>query len=207
MPGTDYDIGGDTAAGGGAPWWATYKSGRYYPTCMFHSSAPNTAATVGNVLCVTPMMVGEAVVFNQASLMQVSSVGTGAHQARFGVFADDGGGYPGALIQEFGTVTTNVLGKRDLSITWEPEPGLYWWGTVFQLTGGSVLPQVRRGTSGGLVTMNTLGFDTAYASGYYSLGWLEFTGVSGALPANAPASPNTYRSQTEEAPFVLLRAA
>lgn len=69
----------------------------------------------------------------------ITIAGTGG-TLRYAVYADNGSGYPGALVQDFGTVAATGTGATSITANCALSPGLYWLVIVGQ--GGSVQPTV-----------------------------------------------------------------
>lgn len=121
---------------------------------------------------------------------------------RLGCWADRGDSFPGALIQDFGTVAVDgPLGIKTLSLAqpWDfPDFGLYWLGLHSEVAGNSVL----RRTNGlylgiGHITIGNI-MGTAAVGYYTSLA----AGVT-VLPDPFPATPNSAASLGR----IALRAA
>jgi hypothetical protein len=116
---------------------------------------------------------------------------------RAGVYADNGSGYPGALISDWGTMDTSTTGDKTITVSWSPTPGLYWMVGVAQ--GGT--PTVRMHTSSG----GSLGLSSA------SQGNLGGGGIAGysqsSVTAGLPANWTTTLTEKYTVIRVMMRAA
>lgn len=68
--------------------------------------------------------------------IHVLQAGNAGDKLEVGVYADTGGGAPGALISDWGSISLAALGAQTLSITWTPTFGLYWL-SILQLSTGN----------------------------------------------------------------------
>lgn len=94
---------------------------------------------------------------------------------RLGIYADDGSGYPGALVLDAGTLDSSVgTGHREITVNQVLTPGLYWIGCVSQ--GGG--PTLGRADVSPFVTGSTV--DPVTSTG----DWIGYSSLSitGALP-------------------------
>lgn len=127
---------GTVAAGDDARFSGAHKAGLYY--------APNGVVTTAGAftlgqMFLWPFMVGKAWSVDRVGIV----VGTAANFAqRFGLYADQSDGTPGALLNDWGTIDGNTpTGWKEITISKTFQPGVYWLACVMQ---GSVAGQVGR---------------------------------------------------------------
>lgn len=168
------------------PW----KSGEYYQT---QPGAQRVAAALkANTAYAAELIVPRAATFDSIAV-EVTTPAAGS-TLRLGVYADDGGGAPGALVADFGTVDAGTAGSRALSISQVLQPGLYW--VVVAALGGAPSIRTLSGAGSGMVPQPLTG--TAVCNGYV-----------GAHPTDALAATWTPAAvpTTARAPLVLVRVA
>lgn len=140
-----------------------------------------TIAQVLNTLVAQPFDLHDTLRIDQM-LLEVTTAGTTANVMRAGIYNDNGSGNaPGALLIDAGTQDATTLGVKTFSAVATLQRGRIWVVTVSQVgVAGSnrsvadpavVVPQPSVATTGG--------------------GFLAATGVTGALPATAPALSGT----------------
>lgn len=92
----------------------------------------NSTGLANEVLRVIPVKLSYPVTIDGLSIY-VQVAGEATSVFRFGIYADDGSGFPGALILDAGTVATATTGNKILAIAaLALQPGLYWFGGVIQ---------------------------------------------------------------------------
>lgn len=166
-----------------------HRTGRYYQTNP--AMSVTTSNTLGNgTLRVTPFVVPRRVSLTKIGL-EVTSGGDAASTLRIGIYADDGAGYPGALVLDAGTVAGDAIAVAEITIALALEPGLYWTGAVVQ--GVTVTqPTVRSvGATNALhapfipLTTGT----TPIANAPTNIGYAGVS-ITGALPSPFPTTMN-----------------
>jgi collagen type VII alpha len=185
---------------GGVP--KSYRSGRYYQTeCA--GAAFGTAQPVAGRLYAMPFRALEALTINEIAI-EVTAVASAGGVVRLGLYADDTTGYPGALVDDYGTVDTAAsVGAKAITISRALSAGtLYWLACAEQgapATGvtlrtfaptnpGNVLPI---GEPTATTTQSHFGYQTASNS------------VLGAFPATYA----TGIASVSNVPRVLVKAA
>lgn len=107
---------------------------------------------------------------------------------RLAIYADNGSGYPGALVLDVGEQSVAAAGNVVVAINQALAPGLYWLGIVPH---GAAVPSVTGGVHPGPTCYNPLGGNVVMAEPAANTGGC-LTGpsgsVTGAWPANAPAT-------------------
>lgn len=181
---------GCTMVGTGLPWAA----GRTYGVPS--GVTPVSLLTLLGSLYAYPVNVGSSADLNALSVSVIT--GQTGGKARAGLYADNGTGYPGALIAgtdtgDLAATTTAVVGSSGLTITIPPAP--IW--CVSEFTATSTMPSVAGSTVAYTNELNRqVGFDTAahaLATSAQAGGGLVLTGQTyGALPTTFPtgAVPN-----------------
>lgn len=129
-----------------------------------------------------------------ASLNMSVTTGQTGGKARCALYADDGTGYPGAMVAgtdsgDLDGTATAVVTKGSLAVALEP--GWYWVGSQF--TASSTMPSVAGIKSNYTnVIAGRLGFDTAAhalaTSGQAPTGVVATGQTYGAMPATFPAT-------------------
>jgi len=154
------------------------RSGHYYPT-VATTSLTTSGATGNGTMRTTPFYVPRALTLSRITA-EVTAAGDAASVVRLGIYADDGNGYPGALVLDAGTIPGNVTGAAEIIINQALSPGLYHIATVVQ---GVTTTQPTLRTINA-VTAPAVSYGTALpGGGTWGVGYKQ-TGVTGALPAN-----------------------
>ncbi len=176
----DLEASGCTAlVGAGDPW----VTGQFYGTPK--GVTPVALLTITATLYAYPIIVPNSVTV--ASLNMSVTTGQTGGAGHFGIYADNGKGYPGALEVESGaqtmTSSSSIATKSGLSTSLTP--GVYWLASIFTATG--TYPSVA-GTTVAYTNelANQLGFDTAahaLATSGEAGGGITVAGTYGALPA------------------------
>lgn len=167
-----------------------FKSGVYYTV-----PAPNvtTVGTAQGDCRAVGLKVDKTTSFDRIAC-EVTTAGTGTSVMRLGIYADDGGGYPGALLLDAGTIDATSTGSKQITIAVTLTPGVWWLPVSPQTITGS--PVLRGTNSPYLIAPKVSLTDSA---GFNS--WKQ-TGITGALPAAWSSSKNA-----EQGYLVWLRAA
>src|SRR5215207_3731226 len=160
-----------------------YKSGLYYAFPIY-ANAGSGIPSEGEMQAVPFTADGRTTFDRQA--VEVTVVGTTGAVVRIGRYADDGTGYPGALISDDGTIDgTTAIGIKEViyGSAWTPAAGLYWLVAVVQ-GAAATRPTLSRAqnTLYPLVGRTNLTGTLLQRVGYSQ------AAVSGALPANFTAT-------------------
>ena len=175
----DLEASGCTAlVGAGVPW----VTGQFYG--IPKGVTPVALLTLATTLYAYPILIPNSVTVSSLS-MSVTTGQTGG-AGHFGIYADNGKGYPGALQIDSGAQTmtgTTVAAKSGLSTSLTP--GVYWLASIF--TASSTMPSVAGSTVAYTNELaNQLGFDTAahaLATSGEAGGGITVAGTYGALPS------------------------
>lgn len=171
-----------------------YKTGRWYGMDQGGSDGAG-AALVLNELLATRLTVYEAKSFDRVGI-EVTTLGASS-VVRTGIYQDDGDGYPGALLVDWGaspgTFDASTTGQKTITIAQALPAGIYWLAMVAQVAACSVRTKANS-------TPDWMGFADASNSDRRSYAQ---SGVSGALPANFTTSV----TMSATAPKMYLRAA
>lgn len=168
------------AAGGGGGLVPTSKTG-FWLTPFPHTSTGSSSLTQSRLDCV-PLLIQKTVTLNSLGLRV--TVSAAATTIRLGLYADDGTGYPGALMVDAGTVDATGNGDKTIAISQVLTPGLYWLGSAAQ--GGS--PQTVAITN--LAVLGMPFGSVAAGSAFDGNPAVAFSqpGVTGALPSTFTAT-------------------
>lgn len=166
-----------------------FVSGYYY-LAGYGPSSTTGAATV-NTLTAFPFVVP-----NACSITKIGSEVTGAGGSgsvvRIGLYADDGTGYPGALVVDAGTIDGTSATVQDITLgsSVELTAGVYWSATVAQV---GTAPTLRVWNIPSLMSIPMrLGTSTPGA-GALGIGYGQGS-VTGALPATFSTSISAQSS-------------
>lgn len=154
------------------------KTGNYYFTASPNTSGSTTLGT-GN-LRLTPWPVPNTVTLTRIGA-EVIAAGDAGCKFRLGIYADDGSGYPGALVLDAGTIAGDAATAQEIVISQALSPGLYWVGGASQIitTTGPTMRTVNTA-----LAMPTLRLGaTMPSAAAVSFGFTQ-PSVTGALPAN-----------------------
>lgn len=176
----------------------TFPAGSYlFPSSPNNTSTANTLGT-GTLRAVpfyTPVALSVARIG-----AEITAAGDAGGRLRLGVYADNGSGFPGALVIDAGTIAADAVATAEATLA-SPvtlTPGWYWLAAVVQAV-TTTQPTVRIGaaaTPGFLFTPGT----ALPGAGSTAVGY-SMTGVTGALPA--AWSPTL--TPTGAAPRLLLK--
>jgi hypothetical protein len=140
--------------GGSDQSWERYQRSQRYSLSAIANCTPLTtlAITAGRLYAV-PFLLSGTHQFIRIGIY----VGTlSAGQARLGIYANqDGDVYPGALILDAGFVDVGTTGLKEIVISQQLSPGLYWLALV-----GNSAPTLRAVAVAG--AMPILGLDNAF---------------------------------------------
>ena len=156
------------------------KSGAWYAPQATLVGATNRSLATGTLFYV-PLWVPRCAI--DALAVKVTVVGAAGALIRLGLYADDGQGQPGALIEDAGTGDATILGVIQLALS-APRSvaGLVWLGAVGQVAASSTIIGFLS-AMGGSVSASTA--DIALSN---SLTTFYQASVGGALPANAAST-------------------
>lgn len=160
----------------------TVKTGRYLHPCSPVGTATSSTLANGS-LRLAAWLVERTITIDRIGA-DVSSAGSGGGVLRLGVYADDGSGYPGALLLDAGTIdgASATVQQATIGSPLVLTPGLYWIGAALQGSPGTQ-PTVRTLAGTWTPPVPILGTTSAPAASDSYAGYRE-TGVTGALPSN-----------------------
>ncbi len=124
-----------------------YKSKRYY-----YVSSPGTSTTGSQnnqQMKAIPWFVAAEIVVDRL-FVEVATAGQAGSLVRLGVYKDDGGGEPGELLVDAGTVDAATAGQKEITLA-SPvtlPPGFYW--AAAGITGGATTVPILRGLNAAL---------------------------------------------------------
>lgn len=167
------------------PWAPPVTAGRYFIPISQGSMA--TLNTLGvNTLRLTPWVLQTAMQIDQVGA-EITAVGDVGSKLRLGIYADNGRGYPGALVVDAGQIAGDTVGAQTLPVAVVLRPGVYWLGGVVQaatttqptvrVTGASYGPEIP------LTFTSAPGGSTGLSIGA--------TGITGTLPQTFPGGLST----------------
>lgn len=171
-----------------------FRSG-YYSHGLFASAATSTTVPTLNDLHVRPFLVPVRRAFDRIGVNVTGAAAAGG-VLRFGIYAD-GGGVPGSLLVDAGTVSSTSTGAREVTISQTLNPGVWWLAAVTQTASCSMTSYA---------SATTTPWQSRYTTppSFTTTNTYVLPSVSGALPASPTAS-----SWTNANPMlaVCLRAA
>lgn len=135
------------------------KIGSYYTSRLAGGALEDSLVPV-NQLDALPFIVPTSQNFDRIAINVTTAV---AGNGRLGIYADNGDVYPGALILDAGEVDTGTTGVKEIIISLNLQPGLYWLARVF-----NAQPYIKGLSSTSLITI--VGID-ASLSGNPAVGW------------------------------------
>ncbi len=116
----------------------TYKTAHYYVhDTIGVVSSLNSALTQSLVTCV-PFVCRATTTFDRIAVFQ-NSAGTATTVHRMGIYNDNGASYPGTVLLDAGTVAgdTGTSVVKEITISQQLTPGLYWLAHVNQTAAGA----------------------------------------------------------------------
>lgn len=167
-----------------------FRSGLYYAPSI--ATALSTGNLGQNFLAAVPFEVGQTTTFIRIGCDVTVAVASST--LRFGIYTadiDDSGGAPGTLILDAGTVSSATTGLKEITISQQLTPGLYWVAVVAQA--GASAPTIRTMTSGSPYVSST--------SGVANNLWSKLS-VSGALP-----NPFGTATGGSGGPYIVMKTA
>ena len=163
------------------------RSGMYYLTTPHTATSTNGAMGNGTGRF-SPWTVRRTMQLVRIGA-EVTAAGEAGSVVRLGIYADDGTGYPGALVLDAGTIAGTSATVQEITIAQVLTPGLYWIGGVVQ-NAPTTQPTLRSIAMDltGLVPLT--GGTTPTVNHPAGVGFVGF-GMTGALPSTWPtATPN-----------------
>jgi hypothetical protein len=156
-------------------------SGQYYvPLSPFSAS---TSAALGNgTLRLTPWIVNQSMTVSRLAA-EITAVGDVGSKLRLCIYADNGYGYPGALVLDAGQIAGDSATTQELTTSAALTPGVYWIGGVVQSV-TTTQPTVRTITN--WAPPIPIGVSSLPAANITATGY-SITGITGALPTTYPA--------------------
>jgi hypothetical protein len=155
----------------------------------FYTVSPNGSSTL-NSLGVGTMRVAPWLVQRPVSIArlgaEITSAGEAGSKLRIVLYADNGSGYPGALVVDAGQIAGDSATVQELTVSAAPTFGLYWVGGIVQSV-TTTQPTVRICSSwtpavavGAGTTLGTITAGGAVIC-------LSTTGITAAAPSTFPA--------------------
>lgn len=155
------------------------RAGLWYPSLP--CTGIGTNALPNQVLRLTPMDVPLALTLTGLAI-EVTSAGDASCVSRLGIYADDGTGYPGALVLDAGTVAADSTGVKTITISQALTTGRYWVGAATQ-GAATVQPTIRTPAS----AMVSIGQSATPGTSSSNIAYTQ-SSVSGALPGTFTTS-------------------
>ncbi|MGJ4843907.1 NosD domain-containing protein [Leifsonia sp. Le1] len=176
-------------------------SGMYYQTTPSTSTSATTLGT-GTLRC-SQFHVPNDVTLTRIGA-EVTVAGDSGSKVRIGIYADNGNGYPGALVTDCGTIAGDSVAVAELTVSVALTPGTYWVGTVTQVV-TTTQPTVRALTNSSGVSNEAMPLTSGTTPTANLVPSFAFAalGITGALPATFPTSINVSQS----APRVFVKIA
>ena len=165
----------------------TFTSGFYYIPVSRGTTGTSATLNNGN-LRLAPFYVPNTTVISKIG-GEVTSAGEAGSKLRLGIYADNGKGYPGALVVDAGTINGDSATVQEITLgsTVTLNPGLYWIGAAVQLV-TTTQPTVR--TVNTQVDQPQIPVSTSAPSSNQTASSLQMTGVTGALPSTFSTTVN-----------------
>lgn len=113
-----------------APAPATSPGVYYFPASPSGMSTSNVLGN--NALRVVPWVITKPWSLTRIGA-EITAVGEAGSKYRLGIYADNGFGYPGALVVDAGLIAGDVVGAAEQTVSLTLQPGIYWIGGVVQL--------------------------------------------------------------------------
>jgi hypothetical protein len=168
----------------------------------YNYTLPTTGVTTNNSLGIgtlraTPWFVSRAVTVSRIGA-EITVAGDAGSVLRLGLYADDGTGYPGALVSgSEATIPSDVVGPAEATISATIQPGVYWAvGVVQGVT--TTQPAVRVPAN----VMVSIGRTTMPTAGNAEICYTQ-ANVTGALPATFTTAVAT----AGQAPRIFVKVA
>lgn len=176
-----------------APPAPKLRPGYYYGP----SGGQSALAATANQLLAVPFYLGATKTFDRIAAEITSAGAGGTPTVRLGIYSNRADyDYPDALVLDAGTVAATATGLAAITINQQLQPGLYW--LVLAAQGATTTQPSVRAVAG---FSDRIGMTTP--AGVDSLMAYTVAGVTGALPATFPATPQTGPNRAMR---VLLRS-
>jgi hypothetical protein len=176
-----------------------YRTGFYHFGIM-DTDTTGTVTISANNLYAIPFQVLRPYNFQAIGCHVTTGVVGGT--IRLGVYKDDGNGYPGALAQDVGTVTTDVIEVKELLASIPLKTGPHWLALL-----SDVAPQLRRTGQNAVSNGSVLGMvDALLESGTKRIHGLRGNQTFGVLPTPFPAGFTYHSAVTNSMPRVFLKS-
>jgi len=161
-----------------------YGSGLYYVASPIGSASAlsnNDSIVLNHVYGVGPVPLRAGTLLRVGVIV---STGVSTSVVRLGLYTD-GGGYPGTLVADFGTVATDTTGTKEITISQAVNDANYYFVAAAQVASGvglKYIPPSYIGSWG-------FPFDTASPTGANAMGSWDGDSATGALNSIFIASP------------------
>ncbi len=158
------------------------RVGRFYGSSQDTNAA--TQATTIDLLTAIPFIVTRSESFDRISMnVTISGAGSG----RLGIYADDGSGFPGALIDDSGIIAVGSTGEKNVVIDETLAPGLYWLVSIFDVI--ATMSAINEASVRGVLGHTSVSTDAANT--------IEHTQAFGALPNPFPSSSPVFAANKQ----------
>lgn len=166
------------AAGGGTGSRPGYRSGTWHSAATGHTSG--TAVASDNDLQAMPFVVDKATTFDRLGCA-ITVAGTAGFTEHLALYADNGFGYPGALLAS-GQVAGDAVAAPEVTINQALSAGVYWLASKAESPNSGTTPPTMRTLSGASRWVATTNIPGGTLNTAYSIVQPE-----GALPTTFPA--------------------
>lgn len=182
----------------------SFISGAYYglPGAV-GETAGGTMST--NVLKAIPFPVGITTTFNSIALSNFIA-GSAGSVVRLGIYLDDGAIGPNTLVLDAVTYDASTTGRKEIGISQQLTPGLYWLAMVPQNNGASTGNFRRISTATSANAIGPYTFQGWNGNNDLSGGCFFRAGVSGALPTTLTPTRADFEGGGDM-PMIMLRVA
>lgn len=162
-------------------------TGKSYYTWVNNAVITQTGFQASGTCSVTAYYVNKPLTVNQIG-SEVTTPGPSGSVARYGVYADNGNSYPGALLADAGTAGATATGNAiaTLGTPLNLTPGLYWFAFVQQVGASAEY----RSPYGPGWPMTNMMMPTSPGAHECDMAYFS-TGVTAALPTTFPATVQT----------------
>jgi hypothetical protein len=101
----------------------------------FYTNSPNATSTnnaLGNgTMRLSPWLVRRPISLARLGA-EITTAGEAGSALRLVIYADNGSGFPGALVVDAGTINGASVGVQEVTVNVTLQPGLYWVGGAVQ---------------------------------------------------------------------------
>lgn len=178
-----------------------FRSG-YYSIGMFASG--NWATLAGGLagrMHLRPFIVPVRRSFDRIGVnLTTGNTAAAGGLIRFGIYT--GAGTPTTLLADYGTVSSEGSGAKEITISQSLDPGVYWLAAAFQVSvaGPVAMSATPAGVDVPWFSSSTSPLTSSTGRGG---GWFVSSGVTGALPSSITPTAN----DTASIPAIGLRAS